>query len=252
MKEAPTNREQLINEIEFVADWDEEFAKCSSELQHYIAPQLYDLPEFEEYKEIEYTTTDLGRFLLYLYPFVYLGCFYYIYFHTNVFPDGFFKGLLIFAVVLIIGFILFCVLHMTFKRPSTEEEKEKHFKQYQEKKAVFDKDNLEKKTKNDKNYIIYSRRLEELRLNAPNTFIPQQYRNKPQFLRVLARYIRDYRANSFADALNLNEELLHQKRMEDSARRQEEWAYQAAKNAEAAYHSAEAAYYESKNNKHRN
>ena len=70
MKEAPTNREQLINEIEFVADWDEEFAKCSSELQHYIAPQLYDLPEFEEYKEIEYTTTDLGRFLLYLYPFV--------------------------------------------------------------------------------------------------------------------------------------------------------------------------------------
>ena len=249
MKEAPADREQLIYELESVAAWDEEMKICSEAITKYKAPQDNKLPEYAEFKEENTKTTDLGKFILCVFFFAYLGGFYHIYFHTDFFPNGFFKGILIFIVSLVVGFVLMVLIGMKFEQPLTEEEKEKRLKEYQEKKEQFDRENLARKSENDKNYNAYSKRIATLQMNQPDTFIPDQYRNNPQYLRCLAEYIKSYRADSFAEAVNLHATIQHQQRLENSARRQEELARKAAQEAEMARLSADSAYYASKYNK---
>ena len=213
MKELPQNREQLIAEIDTVAKWYEAINECDNNLKQCLPPKDYAIqtyPEFKDSKEKGKSLSDFCGACLFGVPLIGYPYFLYTYFsdtfnERHFYPDGFFVGILIlvlgFIVIVLSGaFIGLLVDHII--NPDTPEKEAQRRKQYEENKKAFDEKQRLAKQTNDNCYNENIYRKNSLLNNPPNTFIPKEYQD-PLLLRCLIKYIQDYRADTFKEALNL-------------------------------------------------
>ena len=235
MKEPPVDREQLIAEIKAVASWKEELIEKNNEVQK------SQVPHFQTYEEFikKYDSEGCGGCL---FSFLYFAFFIYAYYKTNLFPDGFFIGILIFIAAIVLLFVLAVVFNGFIAKNEmkmAEENKDRWLKEYQVKKDKYDKDNKEKREQYFHNLSIF----EAVRQKKPDTFIPEQYQ-EPHILRMLVGYIENYRANTFAEAINLYHQEQHNREVDEKVDNAVKAAERAAESADRAASAASSAAWE--------
>lgn len=199
-------KKKLIKEMESLASWYEEYAECSNELKKYKAPKDYDVPVYKKFSEHPDDFGFVGGLWFICFPIVYIYLYYNLYFKTNIMPDGFFMGILLFVVAFILGIFIWvfgldCVKKI-FPARESKEEKQKRYQDYLEKKKEFEEKNQSIKDDNDENYTKFKNQLIALGPEPPNTSIPPQYHN-PILLRQLVSYLEKQMAKGFNEAIKL-------------------------------------------------
>lgn len=244
MKEPPQNREQLIAELDSVAKWYENVEWCDYDLKNCLPPKEFSVqtyPEFDDSKEKHKSMSDISMnfffgILLIGYPY-----FLYTYFsdtfnNRHFYPDGFFVGIALLVLGLIVIFIIAILVGLVidhFINPDTPEKEAQRHKQYEENKKAFDEKQRIAKQWNDNRYNNSMIRKNRLLKNPPDTFIPKEYQN-PRVLRCLIKYIQGYRADSFKDALNLYLHELDMQRMTNQVEETKQMAIEAKRAANSA------------------
>lgn len=208
MVEPTNNREQLILEMEQIIDWREKIESCKSQLANTVEPSKYVMETFQDFSEsydahLDGINKKLSTLWNFGFPIVWFYAFYRAYFHTDLFPNGFVIGVIIFIVVIIAFFYIYINIDDLIKLPTSEVERNRRFSKYQDDKKVFEENELKKKTDNESNYNSLNAKLQSLKSNPPSTTIPPQYYVDADMLKQLVQYVRDYRASSFQDAINL-------------------------------------------------
>ncbi|WP_407398878.1 hypothetical protein [Anaerovibrio sp.] len=235
MKEPPVDRAQLIAELKTVASWKEEFIVKENELKK---SQIPDFPTYEEFVTKNTSNLSGGCFFMFVFALIYYGGFIYTYYKTNLFPDGFLAGVIIFILAFFLGLFLLVILgvKMDGAREKEKEDKDKWHKLYQEKKNRYDVENKEREKIYFHNLSIF----EDVRQRKPDTFIPEQYQ-EPNILKILIGYIENYRANTFAEAINLYHTEKHDRVVDEKVDNVAKMAERAAEAADRAASAASSA-----------
>lgn len=199
-------KKKLIKEMESLASWYEEYAKCSNELKKYKAPKDYIVPVYEEFSEQPDDVGFVEGLWFICFPIAYIYTYYNLYFKTNIMPDGFFMGILLLIVAFILGVLIWFFglywVKKIFPARESKEEKQKRYQDYLEKKKEFEEKNQSIKDDNDENYTKFKNQLITLGPEPPKTSIPTQYHN-PILLRQLVYYLKNQMVKSFNEAIKL-------------------------------------------------
>lgn len=199
-------KKKLIKEMESLASWYEEYAKCSNELKKYKAPKDYDVPVYKKFSEQPDDVGFVEGLWFICFPIAYIYTYYNLYFKTNIMPDGFFMGILLLIIAFILGVLIWFFglywVKKIFPARESKEEKQKRYQDYLEKKKEFEEKNQSIKDDNDENYTKFKNQLIALGPEPPNTSIPPQYHN-PILLRQLVSYLEKQMAKSFNEAIKL-------------------------------------------------
>ena len=116
----------------------------------------------------------------------------------NIYPNGFFKGLfLIFGV-----FVVFAFLWVCSQKPEEPVKRELRYAEWEKNKKEHDAKEAAKYNDILGRYNKEKQLLAELFDSQPETFIPDKY-SYPQVLYCISSYLKDYRANTFAEAVNI-------------------------------------------------
>lgn len=197
---------RLIAELDSVASWYEELTTCTNEFLKYKMPKDYVVPVYEDFSEKCGKSSGMQDLWIVGFPIVYLFAYYILYFKTNIMPDGFFMGIFMLVVALLIGCALwfFGLLQVEklFPYHEPEEDKQKRYQEYLEKKKEFDEKNRAAKEYNDRNWFEYKTRLEALGDKPPENSIPPAYLY-PEAIRMLISYLENGRASNLKEAINL-------------------------------------------------
>lgn len=200
---------RLIAELDSVASWYEELAECTNELPKYKAPKDYVVPEYEDFSEKPGESSSMAFLLSLAFPIVYLYAYYYLYFKTNIMPDGFIMGIFMLAIVLFVGFFLTIFVGVKlvelFPYHESEEDKQKRYEEYLEKKKEFDEKNRAAKEFNDRNWYHYKSRLAALGPNPPENSIPPDYQCAG-IIRYFIKCLNQGRAENLKEAINIFEQ----------------------------------------------
>ena len=116
----------------------------------------------------------------------------------NLYPNGFFKGILLIVVVSVVLFVLYCMS----ETPEDPKKRELRYAEWEKQKKEHDEKEVAKYNDTLSRYNIEKQLLSELFDKQPETFIPDKY-SYPQFLYAISGYLKDYRANTFAEAVNI-------------------------------------------------
>lgn len=193
MKEPPTDREELINEIETYAAWCNEVITCRNRMQAIESEKFVPEPfaDFEE--KPQFNDYYLLGFLLFIMTY-----FADVWWKWNIYPNGFFKGLfLIFGV-----FVVFAFLWVCSQKPEEPVKRELRYAEWEKNKKEHDAKEAAKYNDILGRYNKEKQLLAELFDSQPETFIPDKY-SYPQVLYCISSYLKDYRANTFAEAVNI-------------------------------------------------
>lgn len=200
---------RLIAELDSVASWYEELAECTNELPKYKAPKDYVVPVYEDFSEKCDKCSGMWNWWAAGFPIVYLFAYCILYFKTNIMPDGFFMGIFMLVVAILLGCILWFfgmfLVEKLFPYHESEEDKQKRYEEYLVKKKEFDEKNRAAKEYNDRNWYHYKSRLAALGPNPPENSIPPDYQCAG-IIRLFIQYLNQGRAENLKEAINIFEQ----------------------------------------------
>lgn len=193
MKEPPIDREELINEIETYAAWCNEVITCRNRMQAIESEKFVPEPfaDFEE--KPQFNNYYLLGFLLFIMTY-----FADVWWKWNIYPNGFFKGIFLIIVV----FFVFAILWFRSETPEKPEKRELRYVEWKKNRKEHNAKEAAKYNDILNRYNKEKKLLAKLLDSQPETFIPDKY-SYPQVLYCISGYLKDYRANTFAEAVNI-------------------------------------------------
>ena len=229
-------RQFLLNSLEICAIWCDKVKAKKDELNSFESGQAPQTP-FPEFSE----NTKYNEYFFLITVIFVLTYIYDVFSKVNIYPDGFFMGILLFVIVLAITIYLYTNSAV----PEDPGLRASRYAQWEKDRAEHVKKENELQEKYYKTKMTLKSELDDLLKNKQNvlTFVPEGYLDA-RTIRRLASYVRDRRADSIKEALNLyHQEKAEQERQEQINQRLNQMQQTVEETRRAAYEAEKAAYW---------